>query len=66
MSVDEATREGAKSYTGESTDTLETNLEATDAQSLSQTTGQEANLVNSLSTSEEGSFESTLDQTEEQ
>jgi len=60
-SVDENNKAGAKSYNGESIDNLETNFEAIDAQSLTQTTGQEANLVNSLNTSEEGSFENTLD-----
>ena len=57
VSVDE----NSKSLNNESIDGLETNLESTDAQSISQTATQEANLINSLNTSEEGSLESTLE-----
>lgn len=61
VSVDE----NSKSLNNESIDGLETNLESTDAQSISQTATQEANLINSLNTSEEGSLESTLEQSDE-
>lgn len=64
--TDEATKEGVRSTTGESTDTLETNLEATDSNSLSQTGTQEANLLKSLSSTEEGSLENTLEGSEDQ
>jgi len=63
---DESSKEGTKSSSVESSDTLETNLEATDTNSVSQTTTQETNLLTSLSTTEEGSFENTLESAEDQ
>lgn len=63
---DESSKEGTKSSSVESSDTLETNLEATDTNSVAQTTTQETNLLTSLSTTEEGSFENTLESAEDQ